>query len=269
MSEIFLYLRDTVLLWKDEVVRLLRGSALFEGIDSVIFDVAMPVALLVVFFLVFHFLFLKRPIRRFLTLGRGILFAFIGLVLFLHGINIAFLPMGMEIGGLFANFQHTWIIIPVGFVLGFLITYAEPQVRVLSQQVEEASAGYIRAPMILYTLCFGVAAFTAVGMARTIYGIPLLHIIVPGYIIAIVLLSFADKEFISFAFDSGSIATGPLTVAFIMSLTVGVATVIEGRNPLADGFGLIGIITLAPIISIQLISLIYRIRKPDGGNAND
>jgi hypothetical protein len=219
--------------------------------------------------LVFQFFFLKRPLRQLLTLFRGVEFAFGGLVLFLHGINIAFLPMGMGIGGLFANFQHTWILIPVGFILGFLITFAEPQVRVLSQQVEEASAGYIRAPLILYTLCFGVAAFTALAMARTVYGIPLLQIIVPGYVIALVLLSLADKEFVSIAFDSGSIASGPLTVGFIMSLTVGAATVMEGRNPLVDGFGLIGIITLAPIISIQLISLIYNIRRTEGGSPDD
>jgi len=167
LNEFFLTLKETVLLLKDEVVRLLKEAAPFEGITNVILEVTIPVALLVIFFLVFQVFFLKRPLRQLLTLLRGVAFAFVGLVLFLHGINIAFLPMGMEIGGLFAGFQHTWILIPIGFVLGFLITYAEPQVRVLSQEIEEASAGYIRAPMILYTLCFGVAAFTAVAMART------------------------------------------------------------------------------------------------------
>ncbi len=269
MKEIFLNLKEMILLFRDEAVLLMREVAPLDGIVRVVLEVTLPVALLVVFFLVFQFFFLKRPLRQLLTIGRGVAFAFVGLVLFLHGINIAFLPMGMEIGGLFAGFQHTWILIPIGFILGFLITYAEPQVRVLSQQVEEASAGYIRAPMILYTLCFGVAAFTALGMARTVYGIPLIQIIVPGYVIALVLLSIADKEFVSIAFDSGSIASGPLTVAFILSLTIGAATVMDGRNPLADGFGLIGIITLAPIISIQVLSLVYRITMPEGGNESD
>ncbi len=266
MNDIFLIQKETVLLLKDEFVRLLKEAAPFEGITNVILEVTLPVALLVLFFLVFQVFFLRRPLRQLFTLLTGVAFAFVGLVLFLHVINIAFLPMGMEIGELFAGFQHTWILIPIGFVLGLLITYAEPQVRVLSQEIEKASAGYIRAPMILYTLCFGVAAFTAVAMARTVYGIPLLQILVPGYVIALVLLSIADKEFVSIAFDSGSIASGPLTVGFIMSLTVGAATVMGNRNPLVDGFGLIGIITLAPIISIQLLSLVYRIRTPEGGN---
>jgi hypothetical protein len=249
-------------------ILLLKAISPFEGMDSVVLEVTLPVILLVIFFLVFQVLFLKRPLSHVFTLLRGVGFAFIGLVLFLQGINIAFLPMGREIGELFGNFDHRWILIPTGFFLGFLVTLAEPQVRILSQQVEEASSGYVRTPIILYTLCFGVAAFAALGMARTVYGIPLLYIIVPGYVIALVLLFFADRDFVAIAFDSGSIATGPMTVAFIMSLTIGAATVIGERNPLADGFGLIGIITLAPIISIQLISFIYRIRPPEGGNKN-
>jgi len=269
LNEFFLNLKSSFLdLW-DEFVLILQKSSPFEGISNVAVVVTIPVALLVLFFLIFQTFFLKRPLKRLLPLLRGVLFAFIGLVFFLHGINIAFLPVGTEIGGLFAGFQHTWILIPVGFILGFLVTYAEPQVRVLSQEVEEASSGYIRAPLILYTLCFGVAAFTALAMARTVFGIPLLKIIVPGYIIALVLLSIGDKDFVSIAFDSGSIASGPLTVGFVMSLTVGAATVMDGRNALVDGFGLIGIITLAPILSIQLIGLIYRIRTPkEGGNEN-
>ncbi len=247
----------------------MNASSLFTGMDTVLFEVTVPLALLVGFFLVFQLLFLRQPIRHLLFLMRGALFAFVGLVLFLHGINLAFLPMGTEIGGLFANFRHTWVLIPVGFALGFLITFAEPQVRVLSQQVEEASDGYIRAPVILYTLCSGVAAFSALAMARTVYGIPLLQVIVPGYVTALVLLAMADRSFVSLAFDSGSIASGPLTVAFIMSLTVGAATVMGDRNPLVDGFGLIGTITLAPIISIQLLSLVYRIRMSTGGNDGD
>ncbi len=248
---------------------LLQKAAPLEGITGVVIEVSIPVALLVVFFLVFQFFFLKRPLKQLLPLLRGVIFAFAGLVFFLQGINIAFLPMGMEIGGLFAGFHHTWILIPIGFILGFLITFAEPQVRVLSQQIEEASVGYIKAPLMLYTLCASVAAFTALAMARTVFGISLIQIIVPGYVIALVLLCIADREFVSIAFDSGSIASGPLTVGFIMALTVGAATVIEGRSPLVDGFGLIGIITLAPIISIQLLSLIYRILPPKGGNEGD
>jgi hypothetical protein len=225
--------------------------------------------LLVAFFLVFQLLFLKRPAKQVFILLRGVAIAFAGLVLLLQGINIAFLPMGNEIGEILGSFEQEWILIPVCFFLGFLVTLAEPQVRVLSQQIEEASSGYIKAPFILYTLCLGVGVFTALAMARTIWGIPLEYIIIPGYIIALILLIFADSDFVAIAFDSGSVATGPMTVAFIMSLTVGAASVIENRTPLLDGFGTIGIITLAPIISIQLISLIYRIKPPKGDEIDE
>lgn len=241
----------------------------FEGLAGVALEITLPFGLLVVFFAVFQFVFLKRPRRYVFILLRGLLFAYVGLLLFLQGINIALMPMGAELGELFGALEHTWILIPTGLVLGFLVTLAEPQVRVLSEEVEEASAGYIRAPVILYTLCAAVAAFAALGMARTVYGIPLPLILIPGYGLALILLFFADTNFVAMAFDAGSIATGPMTVAFIMSLTVGAATAIEGRNPAVDGLGLIGIITLAPIISLQLVSLVYRIRPPRGGNQDE
>ena len=241
----------------------------FGGLLTVAREVALPFVLLVAFFVVFQVLFLKRTFRYVAILLRGVAFAYVGLVLLLHGLNIAFMPVGEEIGAIVGKSDFTWGLIPLGFVLGFLVTFAEPQVRVLSQEVEEASAGYIRAPIILYTLCLAVAAFAALGMARTVYGIPLPYIIIPGYGLAVILLFFADRDFVAMAFDSGSIATGPITVAFIMSLTVGAAAVMDGRNPLVDGLGLIGIITLAPIISIQLMSLSYKIKPPQGGSDDD
>jgi hypothetical protein len=243
--------------------------AVFEGIGSVITGVLLPVGLLLAFFMIFQVFFLKRPMRQVSALLRGLLFAFIGLIFFIQGIDIAFMPIGKYIGEAFAGFQHTWLLIPLGFVLGFLITLAEPQVKILSQMIEEASSGYLRSKVILLILCTAVALFTALAMARTVFGIPICYIIIPGYIIAIILLFFADKDFLAMAFDSGSIATGPLITAFAMSLTIGVANVLDGRSPLIDGFGLIGIITLAPIISIQLLSLIYPIKPSKGGGEND
>ena len=242
---------------------------IFEGLDNVTLGIILPIALLLIFFLVFQFLFLKRPLRQVLVLLRGLLFAFVGLVLFLQGINIAFVPMGQEIGSAFGGFDNTWTLIPLGFVLGFFITLAEPQVRVLSQTVEEASSGYIRSKTILILLCLAVATFTALAMARTVFGIPLHFVIIPGYLIAVILLFFADKDFVAMAFDSGSIATGPLIVAFMVSLTVGVSDALDGRNMIVDGFGLIGIITLAPIISIQLLSLIYAVKTARGEVSDD
>jgi hypothetical protein len=236
----------------------------FEGLSGIFGDVAIPVVLLVLFFMVFQFMFLKRPFKQVSILLRGVLLAYIGLVLFLQGINVAFLPMANEIGVTFGHYVDYWVLIPIGFLLGSLVTIAEPQVKVLCQQIEKASSGYFKAHIMQYTLCIGVGLFAALAMARTVFGIPLLYILVPGYIIAFLLLFFSDKDFVAIAFDSGSIATGPLTVALIVSIATGAAAVIEGSNPLVDGFGTIGIITLAPIISIQIISLLYRIKPPQG-----
>jgi hypothetical protein len=236
----------------------------FEGLLGVFGDVALPVVLLVLFFMVFQVMFLKRPFKQVSILLRGVLLAYIGLVLFLQGINVAFLPMGNEIGESFGYYVDYWVLIPIGFLFGLLVTMAEPQVKVLCQQIEKTSSGYISARIMRYTLCIGVGMFAALAMTRTVFSIPLLYILVPGYIIAFLLLFFSDKDFVAIAFDSGSIATGPLTVAFIVSIATGAAAVIEGSNPLVDGFGTIGIITLAPIISIQVISLLYRIKPPQG-----
>ncbi len=247
----------------------MNWASLFEGLADVALEAVPPFALLLVFFGVFQVFFLKRSSRYVFTIVRGVLLAYGGLVFLLHGIGIAFTPVGTELGQVFGVLDQNWILIPVGFVLGFLVTLAEPQIRVLSREVEGASAGFVKAPVILYTLCVAVAAFAALGMARTVYGIPLRTIIIPGYGLAIILLFFADKNFVAVAFDSGSIATGPITVAFLMSLTVGVATAMDGRDPLHDGLGLIGIITLAPIISIQLLSLMYRIKPTRGGGEDE
>lgn len=247
----------------------MNWGSLLDGVTGVARDAAPAFILLLVFFAVFQSFFLKRSSRYVATILRGVALSYVGLILMLQGINVAFEPMGIELGKAFAGLADKWIFIPVGFVVGFLVTFAEPQIRVLSREVETASSGFIKAPIILYTLCLGVAAFVALGMARTLYGIPMPVIIIPGYGLAIILLFFADRNFVALAYDSGSIATGPITVAFIMSLTVGAASVLAGRDPLSDGLGLIGIITLAPIISIQLLSLMYKMKPRRGGGENE
>ncbi len=206
-------------------------------------------------------LFLKLPRVYVINLVRGgILIAALGMALFLQGVNVAFLPAGRAIGGeAVTAFGHLWLLIPFGFLLGFLATYAEPAVRVLGYQVEESSSGYIKESLIVYTLSVAVAISVALGMARLVYGIPLLSIIIPGYLLVIVLLLFTDQDFVGIAFDSGGVATGPMAVTFLLSLAVGVAAGIEGRNPpVVDGFGLIALIALAPILSVLALGILYR-----------
>jgi hypothetical protein len=234
------------------------AAAFLAGIDLVALEVVQALLPLVIFFSVFQVLYLKLPRVYVVNLAKGILLASLGMVLFLQGVNVAFLPAGREIGEAVAAFDQRWLLIPFGFFLGFLATYAEPAVRVLGYKVEESSSGYIKESLILYTLSLAVAVSVSLGMARLVYGIPLLWLLIPGYLLVIVLLLFTDKEFVGIAFDSGSVATGPMAVTFLLSLAVGVAAGIEGRNPVVDGFGLIALIALAPILSVLMLGILYR-----------
>ena len=197
---------------------------------------------------------------------KGMLFTFIGLTLLLHGIQVGFFPASQMMGEIIGSKDYRWIAIPIGALLGFVAAIAEPGVRVLGNQVEEASSGAIKQHIILYTLAIGVSLFVGLGMARIIYGIPLLYIygipllyiVIPGYTLLIILLRFTEPSFAAIAFDSGAVVTGPMVVTFMLSLGVGIATAMENRNPVTDGFGLIALIALAPILAVMLLGQIYK-----------
>jgi len=238
----------------------LIGAGAFLGIDIVTLDVLQALLPLVFFFLLFQVLYLKLPRGYVLNLFKGIGMAFVGMVLFLQGVHVAFLPTGRDIGA-FLGGSHLALLIPFGFFLGFLATFAEPAVRVLCREIGKSSGGYIRESLMLYTLSLGVAFFVALGMAKVVYGIPFQYIAIPGYLLAMILLWLSDKDFIAIAFDSGGVATGPMAVTVLMSMAVGAAGTIEGRNPVADGFGMIAMIALAPIIAVMLLGIVFRMKK--------
>lgn len=215
-------------------------------------------SLLLVLLFVFQFTFLRLSRTAFLKLLLGLGIAFAGLVLFLQGVKAGFLPAGDEMGKALGDMDASWAIIPIGFILGFTAIIAEPAVRILGSEVEDVSSGYIKSSVIVYTLSVGVAAFVALGMARMVYGIPLFYLLVPGYLLALLLLPFSRPDFTSIAFDAGGVATGPMTVTFILALTVGAASTVKGRDPVIDGFGLIALVALAPILFVLVLGLIYR-----------
>ncbi len=214
-------------------------------------------------FLIFQFLFLRLPKDYVLNLLKGTLIAMIGFILFLEGVHIGFLPAGEAMGKALGEIAWKWLLIPIGFFLGFLTTWTEPAVRILCDQVEQASAGSIRKSIILSTICVGVAISTGLGMAKIIYGIPLQYIIIPGYLTAIVMLFFSEKEYLSVAFDAGAVATGPMAVTFLMATALGISSVIEGSDPILHGFGLIALIALAPILSVMALGFAFRIKTTE------
>ncbi len=235
----------------------MSGVTIFKGFTGVLGEVTIALLPLIIFFLFFQLVYLKLPRIEVINMVKGVILAFIGIALFLQGVHVGFLPVGELLGqGLIEN-AGKWVVIPVGFILGATATFAEPAVRVLNQEVEKVSAGYIPQIILLITLSLGVGFSISLAMTRIIYGIPLMYILLPGYGLALLLIFFSKDNFISIAFDAGGVATGPMTVTFIMAFSVGVASKIEGSDPLIEGFGMIALVALAPILSVLLLGLVY------------
>ncbi|MGI5901843.1 MAG: DUF1538 domain-containing protein [Desulfitobacteriia bacterium] len=232
-------------------------AALFEGFISTVKDVSLALTPVLIIFLLAQVFLLRLPVRRLRRLAKGFIIGFIGLVLFLQGVNVGFIPIGEKIGISLGSLVNNWIVIPIGFILGFVTVMAEPTVRVLTDEIERVSGGAINKTILLFTLCIGVAASVALAMAKILLGIPLWYFILPGYVVAFILSRYADPKFIAMAFDSGGVATGPMTVTFILSITVGLAKVLENRDPLIDGFGTVALVYLTPVLAVLLLGFLY------------
>lgn len=241
-------------------------SELFEGFGEVIIDVIIALMPIAVVFVLFQVFILKIPKKQIIKIIKGMIITFIGLTLFLQGVNAGFMPIGELMGMKIGAMEYNWVLIPIGFILGFVVIMAEPAVHVLIDQVEEASGGHVNKMVMQYTLCLGVAVAVALAMARVLYGISLWYFIAPGYLTALILTMKSKPEFIPIAFDAGGAATGPMTVTLILSMVVGVAKQLEGRNPLLDGFGMISLVALAPILAILVLGFLYG-RKEKKSNA--
>src|SRR5690606_25231775 len=216
-----------------DVVRTARGVVL----------AVLPLAVL---FTVFQVFFLRLPRAEVTRIASGTLLASVGLFLFLLGVAVGFMPFGRAIGEAVGAVPQTALVALLGAVLGFVTTWGEPAVRILADQVEQASAGSIRQPVVLFAVCAGVAVAVGLGMLRIAYDLPLLWILVPGYVLAIALIWASDRAFVAIAVDSGGVATGPLANTFLLALALGAAAAVAGRDPLVHGLGLVALIALAP-----------------------
>jgi hypothetical protein len=222
-------------------------------------SVATAVVPLAVLFMLCQIFLLDLPRRQVADVLKGTVIASVGLFLFLLGASIAFLPFGRAIGAALGGVDRTWLVV-VGLVLGFITAWAEPSVRILADQAEEASNGSLPKTMIVYAICAGVAVWVAAGMLRISYGIPLMYLIVPAYLLVIVLLWFSDGDFLAVAVDSGGVATGPLANSFLLALALGAASANEALDPLVLGFGFVALIAVAPVISVMMLGLYVRFR---------
>ncbi len=227
-------------------------------------SVVIAVTPLVLVFLVFQALMLRLPGREVASVLGGTLLAAAGLFLFLTGVNLAFLPFGERIGRALGALPHPALMVAVGLVLGFVTTWGEPAVRILADEVEETSGGSIGRMLVLVTVCAGVALAVALGMLRIVWKLPIGYLLVPGYLLALLLMRASDRTFVAIAADAGGVATGPLANSFLLALALGMASAAEDGDPLLQGLGLVALIALAPILSVMTLGLLIRWRtQPD------
>lgn len=229
-------------------------------------EVLMALTPILFIFLIFQkvsFKLSRSTVRKILF---GMLFTLIGLVLFLLGVNAGFMQVGSTVGYKLATMDNHWYVILVGFILGMVTILAEPAVYVLTHQVEDVTSGYVKRNVVLVTLAFGVALAVALSIIRILIPeIQLWHYLLPGYIISIVMTYFVPKLFVGIAFDSGGVASGPMTATFILAFTQGAAEAIEGANVLIDGFGVIAMVAMTPLIALQILGFIFNLKSKKGG----
>lgn len=196
----------------------------------------------------------------------GLLFTFIGLVLFLVGVNAGFMDVGSAIGYNIASLDNKAYVMIVAFVLGVVTILAEPAVHVLTHQIEDVTSGYVKKSVVLVTLSLGVGMAVFLSILRVlIQDLQLWHYLLPGYIIAIVMTYFVPKLFVGIAFDSGGVASGPMTATFILAFVQGAAEAVEGANVLIDGFGMIAMVAMTPLIALQILGLVFKLKSKKGG----
>jgi len=192
-------------------------------------------------------------------MGVGFVYTFIGLVLFLTGVNVGFMPAGQFIlsGSDIIKTSYRWILIPIGMVIGYFIVVAEPSVHVLNRQVEEITNGVLSQKVMMRCLSIGISGSVGIAMLRVLTGISILWFLVPGYVLALALAFMVPKMFTGIAFDSGAVASGPMAATFLLPFVVGACESLGG-NVLTDAFGTVALVALTPTITIQLLGLIYK-----------
>lgn len=216
-------------------------------------EVAIALGMIVICFMICQVLFLKLPKRRLLRIAVGVVFTYVGLVIFLTGVNVGFMPIGYKLGTALAD-TNRWLLVTFGLVIGVLVVLAEPAIHVLNAQVEDVTGGLVSKKSMMLGLCIGVGSAIALSMIRIIFDFSLVYYIIPGYFISLALSLFVPPVYTAIAFDSGGVASGPMTSGFILPLVTGVCVAMQGAEAvLRDAFGVVALVAMAPLITIQLL----------------
>lgn len=216
---------------------------------------------ILIIYLVFNGIWIKVSKNKMKRILIGSIYTYVGLVLFLAGVNTGFIEASSQVGYLLAARDKSWILIIVGMIFGIITIPAEPSVHVLTRQIEDETAGSIKSGTVMLTLCIGVAVAVGLSILRILIpGLQLWHILLPGMVIAIVLSYIVPDIFVGIAYDSGGVAAGTMTAAFILPYAQGIAEYTPGASVVKDGFGVIALVAMTPLVALQLLGLFYKIR---------
>lgn len=222
-----------------------------------VIEVGKAVAPLLAVVCVLQVVLIHSPIELFVQFLAGTALAFVGMLLLFAGIDMGILPMGRFIGSELPKRRSLVLIMAVAFALGFVTTVAEPDVLVLAEQVDDASGGRIPSQTVLYVIAMGVAVFTAGAMARVVLGWSIKRLVMGAYLLMLGLALFVPEDFRPLAFDSGAATTGVLTTPVVISLAVGLSSVLAGRNAVSDGFGILGLASIGSVIAVFAMGFLW------------
>lgn len=234
--------------------------AYVHGFEIYFEEVAIAILPIIIFFIIFQITALKLDKRNLIKIFVGMIYTYVGLVLFLTAVNVGFMPIGYFIGNQLATSSFYWILVPLGAIIGYFIVAAEPAVHVLKSQVEDITEGRIKGTAMGRSLAIGVAISVALSMLRVITGLSIWYILIPGYLFSLIMTFFVPPIFTSIAFDSGGVASGPMTATFLLPLAIG-ACEANGGNILTDAFGIVAFVAMTPLVTIQMLGLISKIKS--------
>ena len=230
-----------------------------EALPTYLKEIAVSLLPIMVLFGVFQLAALRMDRRSLGRIGVGLGYTYIGLVLFLTGANVGFMPAGNYLGQVLAGQSFRWVLIPIGMLIGYFIVRAEPAVYVLNKQVEEVTDGAVSAQVMGIALSAGVSISVGLAMVRVLTGISVLWFLVPGYAFAIGISFVVPKLYTAIAFDAGGVASGPMTAAFLLPLAQGACTAVGG-NIVTDAFGVVAMVAMTPLITVQLMGLVAQLK---------
>ena len=229
------------------------GQNFFPTVGAVAKEVLVALGLIVVFFLALQFVALRLSKAKLVQMSFGICYTFVGLVIFLTAVTVGFMPVGFELGCNLAKMPRALVV--SGFIIGMVVVLAEPAVHVLNKQVEDITGGLVSKRSMLIALSVGVGLSIGLSMIRIIIGFPIIYYLIPGYFLSLALSFFVPKLYTAIAFDSGGVASGPLTSSFILPLAIGACSVIHdgGDSILSYAFGIVAMVAMTPLITIQVM----------------